>query len=319
MRTTFVVPPIPGSHVLVTNIPKGLIRALRPKQWTKNLLVFAGLLFSRQYSDPDSVLRSCATFGVFCLLAGAVYLINDLADVEEDRLHPRKKSRPIASGQLPLGAARVAAALIAPVALLCAFRINWSTGIVAASYFAITLLYNITLKHRVIWDVLAVSAGFVLRAVAGVTALDAAISPWLLICTLLLALFLALTKRRQELVLLESGAGEHRRILEEYSLPLLDQMISVVTASTLMSYCLYTISDRTVREFGNHNLLLTIPFVIYGIFRYLYLVHQKQQGDAPDRVLLSDMPMLVNVVLYILVAAMILFFGGGPENELIPS
>ena len=303
----------------MTNIPKGLIRALRPKQWTKNLLVFAGLIFSRQYSDPDAVLRSCATFGVFCLLAGAVYIINDLVDVEEDRLHPRKCNRPIASGQLPMAIARAAAMVLAPVALLGAFRINWSTGIVAASYFAITLLYNFTLKHRVIWDVLAVSAGFVLRAVAGVTALDAAISPWLLICTLLLALFLALTKRRQELVLLENGAGEHRPILEEYSPPLLDQMIAVVTASTLMSYCLYTISDRTVREFGNHNLLLTIPFVIYGIFRYLYLVHQKDQGDAPDRVFLSDTPMLVNVALYIVVVVAILLLGGGPENELIPS
>jgi 4-hydroxybenzoate polyprenyltransferase len=302
-----------------TNIPKGLIRALRPKQWTKNLLVFAGLLFSRQYSDPDSVLRACATFAAFCLLSGAVYIINDLVDVEEDRLHPRKRNRPIASGQLPMGVARVAAMLLAPIALLIAFHTNWATGIVCASYFANTLLYNLTLKHRVIWDVLSVSGGFVLRAVAGVTALDAAISPWLLICTLLLALFLTLTKRRQELVLLENGAGEHRRILEEYSPQLLDQMISVVTASTLMSYCLYTISERTVREFGNHNLLLTIPFVIYGIFRYLYLVHQKDQGDAPDRVFLSDTPMLVNVALYIAVVVLILLFGGGPENELIPS
>ncbi len=296
-----------------------LIAALRPKQWTKNLLVFAGLLFARQYSDPASIARSTAAFAIFCLLSGSVYIINDLVDVEEDRKHPRKRFRPIASGRLPAKVATVAAAILAPVAIAGAFRLNVATGVVATLYFAITILYDFVLKHRVIWDVLAVATGFVLRAVAGVTALAAAISPWLLICTMLLALFLVLTKRRQELVLLEDGAGEHRRILDEYSPALLDQMISVVTASTLMSYCLYTINERTVREFGNHNLMLTIPFVLFGIFRYLYLVHRRDEGDAPDHVFLNDAPMLINVALYVAVVVLILLFGGGPENELIPS
>jgi 4-hydroxybenzoate polyprenyltransferase len=298
---------------------RGLIRALRPKQWTKNLLVFAGLMFARQYGDPISVLRAAEAFGVFCLLSGTIYIINDIVDVEEDRKHPRKRLRPIASGELSISVATVAAAVLAPLSLLAAFRINWATGVVAAVYLAVTLLYNFQLKHRVIVDVLAVAAGFVLRAVAGVTAIDAAISPWLLMCTALLALFLVLTKRRQELILLEDGAAEHRRILEEYSPALLDQMIGIVTASTLMSYCLYTMSERTVREFGNHNLMLTIPFVIYGIFRYLYLVHQRNEGDAPDRVFLNDLPMLINVALYVAVALLILLFAGGPANELIPS
>jgi len=287
-----------------------LLRGMRPKQWTKNLLVFAALIFARRFDDVGAVVTVTLTFALFCLISGGIYLVNDIADRKEDRKHPTKRHRPIASGALPVSVAAVAAAIFVPGGVIGCYLINIPTGHVAGAYLLLTLTYTFLLKQVVIIDVLAVAAGYVLRAAAGATAIEVVISPWLLICTILLALFLVLSKRRQELVSLEEGAVAHRPILGEYSSYLLDQMIAVVTASTVMSYALYTISERTVQEVGSYQLMYTIPFVLYGIFRYLYLVHQKNQGAAPDRVLLTDLPLLINVLLYTVTVVAILHFGG---------
>lgn len=286
------------------------IRALRPKQWTKNALVFAALIFAHQFQDPRQVWTSFVAFLFFCALASAVYLVNDLCDLSEDRKHPRKCRRPLAAGVISPATGVVSSLLLGALGLGGFFALNLPSGIIAVSYLALQAVYSLRLKHVVIMDVLCVALGFVLRAAVGATAINVAISPWLLICTILLALFLALSKRRQELQSWGPEAVHHRRILGEYSPYLLDQMIAVVTASTLMSYCLYTISERTVTELGTDKLMYTIPFVIYGIFRYLYLVHQRDAGEAPDRVLLTDLPLLLNVVLYGMAVLSILFFWG---------
>ena len=292
------------------NTAIGLLRAMRPKQWTKNLLVFAALLFAQRLGDPQAAFVALATFALFCLLSSSVYLVNDVLDIEEDRQHPTTRFRPRAAGLISHHFALVWAVALGAVGLVGSYFINSTTGTVALTYLLLILVYTLWLKHIVIIDVLTVAVGYVLRAVVGATAIEVGISPWLLICTILLALFLVLSKRRQELIMLEEAAAEHRRSLGEYSAYLLDQMIAVVTASTLMAYCLYTISDRTVEQLGTKNLMYTIPFVIYGIFRYLYLVHQKNQGEAPDRVLLTDAPLLLNVVAYVVVVILILHFGG---------
>ncbi|MCE5240511.1 decaprenyl-phosphate phosphoribosyltransferase [bacterium] len=285
-----------------------LIVALRPRQWTKNLLVFAALLFAQKAADPTAVIEAVEAFLVFCLLAGGVYIINDALDVEQDRLDPIKRNRPLASGRLSLPCAVSFAVVLVVLGLVGAYLAAGTLLLkVALAYVGINLLYSGFLKHVVIIDVFAVASGFVLRAVAGAAAIHAVISPWLIICTLLLALFLALAKRRGELMTLGEEASNHRASLAEYSPELLDQMISVMTASTLMSYALYTISDRTVALVGSTNLLYTVPFVIYGIFRYLYLVHQKGLGGHPDRALLRDWPLMINVLLYAATVGIIIY------------
>jgi 4-hydroxybenzoate polyprenyltransferase len=277
-----------------------LLISLRPEQWTKNLVVFAGLLFGRALFDPTGrpVLLALAAFGIFCALSGVVYLLNDVADRDQDRRHPIKSHRPIAAGDLSAGAAVAAAGGIGAVALAVAFWLQPAFGGVAATYVVLQAAYSWKLKHLVILDVLTIAMGFVLRAVAGAVVLEVAIGHWLLLCTLLLALFLALSKRRHELVLLAGGAVEHRRILGEYSPYLLDQMIGVVTASTLIAYVLSTISPETVQKYGTDWLGLTIPFPLYGIFRYLYLVHLKEGGGSPTSMLINDRPLLVCVALW---------------------
>jgi 4-hydroxybenzoate polyprenyltransferase len=284
-----------------------LFISLRPHQWTKNLLVFAGLLFGLKLLDPVAIARSVIAFAVFCALAGVVYLINDIVDRETDKQHPTKSLRPIAAGDLAVSHAAMAAAIILTGALGVAFSLGRWFGIVATSYVALQSLYSFSLKHIVIVDALALSAGFVLRAVAGTVVLDVAISHWLLVCTILLALFMALAKRRHEIVLLADGATSHRPILAEYSAYLLDQMIGVVTASTLIAYIFYTISPETEEKFGTTWLGLTIPFPIYGIFRYLYLVHRREGGGNPSDMLLNDRPLLACVVLWAIAVALIVY------------
>jgi 4-hydroxybenzoate polyprenyltransferase len=284
-----------------------LLFSLRPGQWTKNLVIFAGLLFGRRLFDADAVLAAVAAFVVFCILSGVVYLVNDVADRETDRLHPLKAHRPIASGALPVRIAVVSAMALGAIALLAAYRIGWPFTLVAAGYLALQIAYSGPLKHIVIIDVLTIAIGFVLRAVAGAVAVNVEISHWLLVCTILLALFIALAKRRHEIVLLAAGASGHRPILGEYSAYLLDQMISVVTASTLIAYVFYTISPETVQKFGTQWLGLTIPFPLYGIFRYLYLVHQREGGGSPADLLLTDRPLLACVALWALAVALIIY------------
>jgi 4-hydroxybenzoate polyprenyltransferase len=284
-----------------------LLISLRPGQWTKNLLVFAGLIFSRHLFELPSVLAAIAAFAIFCALSGAVYLINDVADRATDREHPLKRRRPIATGALPVGVARTAAVLLCLTALAAAIAIGPIFGVLAAAYLALQLLYSSTLKHIVIIDVLVIAIGFVLRAAAGAVAIGVVISHWLFVCTILLALFIALAKRRHELVLLADVATSHRRILGEYSPYLLDQMISVVTASTLIAYIFYTISAETTEKFGTPWLGLTIPFPLYGIFRYLYLVHRREGGGSPADLLLTDRPLLFCVMLWIIAVIVIIY------------
>ena len=284
---------------------QAFLAALRPKQWTKNLLLFAGLLFTLdQKHSPHDFQIAALGFLLFCGLSSVVYLVNDIVDREADRLHHKKSRRPIASGELSVPAAMVGAALLGVISLVLCFVLGQAFGLIAGLYFSLTALYSFRFKHVVIVDVLTLAAGFVLRAMAGAILIGVTISPWLILCTLMLALFLGLSKRRAELLAAEqSEGGTTRRILSEYSAGLLDQMIVIVTSGCLMSYALYTIESPAA---GRHKfLMLTIPFVIYGIFRYLYLMHRRQGGESPDAVLLEDRPLLVNVLLWGLTTALI--------------
>jgi len=297
----------PISGVSGGSFALNLLVALRPSQWTKNLLVFAGLLFGMQLFVPWAVARALAAFVIFCALSGVVYLINDIFDRDSDRRHPIKARRPIASGALSVQTATVSAIAIAAVALAASLALGWPFALVAGAYLGLQALYSSSLKHVVIIDVLTLSLGFVLRAVAGAVAVNVEFSHWLLVCTILLALFIALNKRRHEITLLADNAATHRPILGEYSEYLLDQMIAVVTASTLISYVFYTISPETQEKFGTQWLGLTIPFPLYGIFRYLYLVHRREGGGSPSELLLTDRPLLVCVALWAIAVAAIIY------------
>jgi 4-hydroxybenzoate polyprenyltransferase len=301
------IPGIPAEAAPGRSATVNLVLSLRPGQWTKNLLIFAGLLFGKKLFDARAVADALIAFGVFCGLSGIVYLINDIADRHTDRNHPLKARRPIASGALPVRTAIMAAMTIGLASLIAATLLGkWFTA-VALGYVALQALYSGPLKHIVIIDVLTLSIGFVLRAVAGAVAVDVEISHWLLVCTVLLALFIALAKRRHEIVLLAGEAVSHRPILGEYSPYLLDQMIAVVTASTLIAYIFYTVSPETQAKFGTAWLGLTIPFPLYGIFRYLYLVHRREGGGSPADLLLTDRPLLLCVALWALAVAAIIY------------
>jgi 4-hydroxybenzoate polyprenyltransferase len=304
--------PVAAPGPAVGAVPGGslalqIFHSLRPGQWTKNLVIFAGLLFGRRLFDRIALIDAVFAFAVFCILSGVVYLVNDIADRASDRQHPLKARRPIASGALPVPVAAAAALALGIVGLAGAFGISPAFAGVAAAYLSLQMLYSGPLKHIVIIDVLTIAIGFVLRAVAGAVAVNVEISHWLLVCTILLALFIALAKRRHEIVLLAGGAANHRPILGEYTPYLLDQMIGVVTASTLISYVFYTISPETQAKFGTPWLGLTIPFPLYGIFRYLYLVHQREGGGSPADLLLTDRPLLACVALWALAVALIIY------------
>jgi 4-hydroxybenzoate polyprenyltransferase len=284
-----------------------LLASLRPRQWTKNLLVFAGLIFSRGLLEPALVARSVLAFSLFCLLSGGTYLINDVIDAERDRAHPQKRHRPVASGRLPPAVALAAGVGLLAGATAAAFLLSPRFGLVALAYAVLLTAYSAGLKHVVIVDTLIIAGGFVLRALAGVVVLGIDFSDWLLLCTILLALFLTFGKRRAELRELEAGAIGHRPILSEYSPELLDQMIAVVTASTLMAYALYTMATETHVRLGTARLPLTIPFVLYGIFRYLYLLYRRDLGGNPSEHLLTDRALLVDVALWGTAVILILY------------
>ncbi|HEY2906768.1 MAG TPA: decaprenyl-phosphate phosphoribosyltransferase [Vicinamibacterales bacterium] len=296
-----------ASGVSERSVALNLLLSTRPSQWTKNLLVFAGVLFGLRLFEVRAVGDAVAAFAIFCALSGSVYILNDIADRDADRQHPLKRRRPIASGAVSLPVAAAAAALLGAVGLAGAFRLSVPFGAVAVAYLLLQAAYTHILKNVVILDVLAIAIGFVLRAVGGAVAVNVEISRWLLVCTILLALFIALAKRRHEIVLLADTAASHRAILGEYSLYLLDQMIAVVTASTLISYVFYTISPETAAKFGTEWLGLTIPFPLYGIFRYLYLVHHRAGGGSPADLLLTDRPLLVCVALWVVAVAIIIY------------
>lgn len=287
---------------------KAILRTMRPKQWTKNLIIFAGLIFSLNLFKPLLFIKTFAAFVVFCLLSGTVYIINDIKDLERDKNHPLKSKRPLASGELAISSAILALTILIPGSFLVAFLLDLVFGYIAVLYLILSTLYSFYFKHTVILDVLINSIGFVLRAVAGAVVIQVIISPWLFICTILLALFLGLGKRRHELVLLGDEALNHRKILEEYSPELLDQMIAVVTASTVMAYALYTMAPETKEKLHTPYMNLTIPFVLYGIFRYLYLIHKREEGGDPSLVLLTDKPMLIDVVLWMLTTVILIYY-----------
>ncbi|RMF03206.1 MAG: decaprenyl-phosphate phosphoribosyltransferase [Chloroflexi bacterium] len=284
----------------------GLIRTLRPKQWTKNGFIFAALFFDVKLFQFEPFIKTVAGFGLLCLISGAVYLINDLVDIEKDRQHPTKKNRPIAAGQVPVSAAIATAIAIPLAALPLSFLLDPMFGVIITAYLLLQTAYSFVLKNIVVVDVLTIAAGFVLRVAAGVPLVQAErFSPWLYVFTTLLALFLGLGKRRQEIVLLRGKVGSTRAILREYNLPFLDSMMSVVTTGTIITYAFYTFSAPNLP--GNHLMMLTIPFVIYGIFRYLYVIHVQGNGGAPDEVLLTDRPLQANIVLFGLAVLTILY------------
>ncbi len=276
-----------------------LLRSIRVKQWVKNLFLFAALVFSRNLLNLKLFVNSALGFICFSFAASSIYLLNDLLDYESDVKHPVKCKRPIASGELSKKHAAIGACCLAGTSLLGALFLNSSFALVILIYLLTNVAYSIKLKHMVIIDVMVIAFGFVLRVISGGLIIHVSISLWLIVCTTLLSLFLALSKRRHELVLLDNKAGGHRKILDEYNPYLLDQMISVVTASTLVAYLLYTMDPVTIEKFNSPYIVLTFPFVLYGIFRYLYLVHQKARGGNPTKVLLTDTPLIVNSILWV--------------------
>ena len=304
----------------VTERLYALLLAMRPRQWTKNLAVFVGIVFAQRLLNPILFGRATIAFGAFCLASSGIYLFNDLLDLENDRQHPKKKLRPLAAGTLPTSWAKVMIGILwlasagltvvlffVPIGGVDTFASLGGANVLfactVASYLILMILYGLRLKHVVLLDVFIIAAGFALRILAGAVAIPVIISPWLYIVTIMLSLMMAFGKRRNELVLMEGQASNHRQILKEYTLPLLDQMITIVTATTIMAYSLYTFQAST----GNHQLMITIPLVLYGIFRYLYLVYVRKEGGSPEEVLLRDRHMLVTVVLCIAVVIIVLY------------
>lgn len=281
------------------------IKLLRPKQWIKNLFVVAPLIFAKHIFEYNYVIRVLAAFVLFCCISSSVYVLNDIIDCEKDRLHPKKKNRPIASGIISKIEGGIVIAILLPLVLFVSFYMDIYFGFAVLLYFLNNLLYSFKIKHMVILDVMSIAVGFLLRVIGGALVIRVYISPWILLCTLLLSLFLGFSKRRNELVVLANGAENHRKILEEYSLEFIDNMLSIVTASTVMAYSLYTFSTNS----GNYNMMITIPFVLYGIFRYQYIIYKKKEGGSPEETVLSDIPLIVSIVLWGIVSVVILYFG----------
>ncbi len=285
---------------------KNLLQTMRPKQWVKNVFIFAGIFFDAKIYHLQSLIHTLLAFIIFCLVSSAIYLLNDLADMEKDRSHPLKKNRPLASGALKPVTAKIATLLLLSLSIPIAFWLRPLFGIVVVIYATLMGLYSFALKEIVLIDVMTISAGFVLRVWAGTTVIEVTrFSPWLYVCTTLLALFIALNKRRHELNLLAEEALNHRSSLQEYSQTLLDNMTSLVTSAALVAYAFYTFSAPNLPE--NHAMMLSIPFVIYGIFRYMYLIHEKHLGGAPEDIMLRDKPMLITLLLWGLTAAIVLY------------
>ena len=283
-----------------------LLKAMRPRQWTKNVVIFAALVFDRKLGVPEFLLPVLAGFGLLCMLASSIYLINDLADIEQDRIHPTKRNRPIPSGRLSKKIAVFAAILLPIIALPLSFLMDFWFGVILAVYWLQNLAYSFKLKHVVIIDVMMIALGFVLRVGSGVVLVDVKrFSPWLYVCITLGALFIGLGKRRHELSLLEDEANSHRAVLDDYNLPLIDWMIATVVSSTIVAYSLYTFSAPDLP--ANHTMMLTIPFVIYGIFRYLFLIHVKGKGGAPDELIYKDGPLFITAMLWAWSAVLILY------------
>lgn len=288
-------------------LPLAILRAMRPRQWTKNAAVLAPLVFAHKAFEPALALKAVVATLAFCLLSSAVYLFNDLADRERDRLHPLKRLRPIASGEIGTGLAVGLGLGLAALGLSAFWWLGLAAFWGALGYLGLQVAYTGLLKRLVLLDVFAIGLGFVVRVATGALAISVPISNWLYLCTFLLSLFLGFSKRRAELSLLDQGAGAHRANLSDLSLPLLDQIISIVTASTVVSYALYTMSEDTVRKFGTDALKFTIPCVVYGIFRYLYLIYRRNEGGSPEKLLLTDVPLLLDIGLFTAIVGVVLY------------
>lgn len=294
-----------GNPVKVSLITKiaAYIKLLRPKQWIKNLFVIAPLIFAKHVFEYDYIVKIVVAFILFCLISSGVYVLNDIIDCEKDRLHPKKKNRPIASGLISKTEGIVLLVITLPLVIGISFYADSFFGLAILLYFINNVLYSYKIKHMVILDVMSIALGFLLRVIGGGLIIKVNISPWILLCTLLLSLFLGFSKRRNELVVLENGAESHRKILEEYSLEFIDNMLSIVTASTVMAYCLYTFSANN----GNFRMMITIPFVLYGIFRYQYIIYKKKEGGSPEDTVLSDIPLIISILLWGLISIVILY------------
>jgi 4-hydroxybenzoate polyprenyltransferase len=283
------------------SLPAAVLVSLRPRQWTKNLLLFAGIIFAAKLGDASRWAEAFAAFAAYCAASSASYLVNDVRDAPHDRLHPVKRSRPIARGELSARAAVVLAAVLLLVAFALVIPLGVASVLFLCAFFALQAAYTLSLKRVVLLDVMTIGGLFVIRAAAGAAAVDVRISPWLLLCTALLALFLALAKRRGELVLVGAEATPGRSVLEGYSLALVDQLVTIVAASTVISYCLYTFTARDSKA-----MMVTIPFVVFGVFRYLLLMHRRDLGEEPEEVLLRDAPILLCIAGWAACAAVIL-------------
>ena len=291
----------------MNNIFGYIAASMRIQQWIKNLFIFAALIFSANLFNIPDLLITLEGFFIFCLAASGVYLFNDIVDIEKDKLHPLKSKRALPSGKLSVKSAIIASAFLLFIGVFVSFQLKFEFGIVLLAYILINIWYTYQLKRVVILDVMTIAAGFVLRVIAGAVLIGVPTSEWLIICTILLSLFLGFSKRRHEIKILENEANTHRSVLQHYSPYFLDQMIGIVTATTVMSYALYTISEETVHKFGTKHLIYTVPFVLYGIFRYLYLVHKKDEGGDPTRLALTDLPLLFNIVLWIITVSIIIY------------
>jgi 4-hydroxybenzoate polyprenyltransferase len=289
----------------------GLLRSLRPSQWSKNVFVLAPLVFGQLLGNPEAVARVALAFVAFCAASSAVYLINDIRDREEDRQHPLKRNRPIAAGILPVPVAYLSAAVLALLAVGAGLRLGSDFAAMVVIYLALIAAYSLGLKQFVILDVMILSVGFVLRVLAGGAAAQVEVSNWLLLCTIFVSLFLAFSKRRHELVLLGEDASDQRSVLSHYSPQFLDQMINVVTASTVVAYALYAVAPETQEKFHTSRLVYTVPLVLFGIFRYLYLIYQKPRQRNPTEAILKDIPSLVNLALWALAVLWIVYLATG--------
>ncbi len=284
---------------------KAIFQSMRPKQWTKNLIIFAALLFSQNIYRFELLIKVVFAFLLFCLLSGSVYILNDLKDIEKDKTHQNKKKRPLPSGKLNPKIALATSCILVTFTFGISYLLKPLFTLVAFLYFLLQMTYIFYLKEIVILDVITIATGFVLRAIAGAVVISVSFSPWLLLCASLLALFLGLAKRHHELIVLEENAYSHRPVLKEYSTALISEMTSMVTSATIVTYALYTFFSKTAAK--THYLMMTIPFVIYGLFRYLYLMHQKKLGGSPEEILLSDKPLIVDIILWLLTITIVLY------------
>ena len=286
---------------------RGLLVEMRPSEWTKNLLVFSGVIFSRSLTDINNLWISLLGFAIFCAASSGVYLFNDLCDLQADREHPVKRNRPLASGSVNINFARVAMLVLFLTATLGSLALNRSFAFVIAIYLLTCIAYSLRLKDIVILDVILIASGFVLRAVSGAVLINVAPSEWLVLCTSMVALLIGFGKRRHEIVLLEENAQNHRRSLSDYSIEFLNSIMNICAAAAVVTYALYTRADETVARIGSNRMLITIPFVVYGVFRYLFLIYKRQAGGDPVQILLHDRPTLLNLLLWIVTVGLVIY------------